>query len=56
MADNYIAFSEVIPKLNEEEEVWLKDQLEIVYIVDGKEHTEDTVPGDHYSDVASWVG
>ena len=56
MADNYIQFSEVIPELTAEEEGWLKDQLEIVYIVDGKEYTEDTVPGDHYSDVANWVG
>ena len=56
MADNYTEFSEVIPKLNEKEEGWLKDQLEIVYVFGEKEYTDDTLPKDRSSDDADWVG
>jgi len=56
MADNYTEFSEVIPKLNEKEEVWLKEHLEIVYIFGEEEYTDSTLPEDRSSDEADWVG
>jgi len=56
MADMYTEFSEVIPRLTKEEEVWLKEQLEIVYVFDGKEYTDATLPKERSSDEADWVG
>ena len=38
MADNWLTFSEVIPKLTSEEEAWLEQQLEAVAVIDGKEY------------------
>jgi len=56
MADNYTEFSEVIPKLNEKEEAWLKEQVEIVYVFGEEEYTDATLPKDRSSDEADWVG
>ena len=48
MADSYLEFSEVLTDLSPEETTWLKSQLEIVYILDGKEGAD---PAD-----ATWIG
>jgi len=56
MADMYTEFSEVIPNITTEEEAWLKNQLEIVYIFGEEEYTDATLPKDRSSDEADWVG
>ena len=56
MADNYQEFSEVIPKLSEEEAGWLEDQLEIIFVFDGEEFTDDSLPENRSSDEADWIG
>jgi hypothetical protein len=38
VADNYLTFSEVIPNLTAEQEEWLKQQLEGIAVVEGKEY------------------
>jgi hypothetical protein len=56
MADNYLEFSEVIPKLTTEEEAWLKNQLETVCVFDGEEYPDDRLPENRSSEEADWVG
>ena len=56
MANNCLEFSEVLPKLSEQEEVWLKNQLEIVHVFDGEEYAEDAVPDDLASKDPDWIG
>ena len=48
MADSYVEFSEVLTHLSTDEVSWLRSQLEIVYVHDGKEGAE---PAE-----AEWVG
>ena len=48
MADSYLEFSEVLTDLSREETAWLKSQLEIVYVLDGKEGADPA----H----ATWIG
>ena len=40
MANNYLEFSEVLPLLTDPEIEWLQQQLEMVYVFDGKEYGE----------------
>ena len=56
MADNYLQFSEVIAKLTEQEEAWLKDQLESIRVFGEKEYPEDAVPADLADKEADWSG
>ena len=56
MADNYLQFSEVVAKLTEQEEAWLKDQLESVRVFGEKEYPEDAVPADLAGKDADWSG
>ena len=46
----------MLPKLSEEEEAWLKNQLEIVYVFGDEEYAEDAVPDDLASKDPDWVG
>ncbi len=41
MANNYLEFSEVLANLTPEETGWLRDQLNVVHIYDGKEYAEE---------------
>jgi hypothetical protein len=56
MANNYVQFSEVMPRLTLEEEQWLKRQLEIVYVFDGHEHGDLELLEDKDPDEAEFVG
>ena len=58
MANNYLEFSEVLPRLTTEEVSWLQEQLEIVYIIDGKEYTEEELPKGKSTGTAdaTWTG
>ena len=56
MADNYLQFSEVVANLTEQEEAWLKDQLQPVRAFGEKEYPEDAVPADLADTDADWSG
>jgi hypothetical protein len=56
VADNYLQFSEVIAKLTEQEEAWLKSQLESIRVFGEKEYPEDAVPVDLADKEADWSG
>ena len=56
MANNYLELSEVLPHLTAEEEAWLREQLQCVYIFDGREHPEDGLPSDLDAADADWYG
>lgn len=56
MADNYLQLSEVLPHLSEEEERWLRHQLEPVLVFGDKEYTKDDLPEDLNPRDAEWRG
>ena len=56
MADNYLQFSEVIANLTEQEEAWLKDQLQSIRVFGEKECPEDAVPAELADKDADWSG
>ncbi|HBO44908.1 MAG TPA: hypothetical protein DD670_13465 [Planctomycetaceae bacterium] len=56
MADNYLEFSEVLDGLTEEEEAWLKHQLEIVCVFGEQECPQDALPDEWDLTKADWVG
>ena len=56
MADNYLQFSEVIANLTEQEEAWLKDQLQSIRVFGEKEYPEDAVPAELADKEADWSG
>src|SRR5208283_4229964 len=56
VADNYLQFSEVVANLTEQEEAWLKDQLQPVRAFGEKEYPEDAVPADPADTDADWSG
>jgi hypothetical protein len=56
VADNYLQFSEVVANLTEQEEAWLKDQLQPVRAFGEKEYPEDAVPADLADTDADWSG
>lgn len=56
MADNYVLFSEVIANLTEEEEAWLKEQLQPIRVFGGKEYAEDAVPAELADTSSDWEG
>jgi hypothetical protein len=43
MANNYLEFSETLVDLTREEETWLREQLEIVYVYGDREYTEEAI-------------
>jgi len=55
VANNYLQFSEVIPHLTEEEEAWLQEQLEVVYVFGDREYTEERIP-DELDEAPDWEG
>ena len=56
MADHYLEFSEVLANLSPEEAAWLRDQLEVVHVYDGKEYAEDEIPERIRGTDAEWSG
>ena len=56
MADSYLTFSEVLPHLTAEEEDWLREQLQLVYVFAGVELTEDQLASDADLQKADWIG
>ncbi len=55
MADNYLQFSEVIPHLTQEEEAWLRNQLQTVAVHNGNEVEIDD-PDSDVARGAEWTG
>jgi hypothetical protein len=56
MADNYLQFSAVLPRLTEAEEAWLKGQLQLVKVFGGREYAEEEVPAELAGQEADWEG
>jgi hypothetical protein len=56
VANYYTQFSEVIPQLTVDEERWLKHQLEIVYVFNGREYCKREVPEGTNPDDAQFIG
>jgi len=56
VADNYLQFSEVVANLTEQEETWLKGQLESIRVFGEKKYPEDAVPADLADKKADWSG
>lgn len=56
MANYYTQFSEVLTRLTDEEEIWLRQQLAYIFVFGDAEYTEDELPGDLDSRNADWSG
>jgi hypothetical protein len=56
MADHYLEFSEVLANLSPEEATWLRDQLKVVHVFDGKEYAEEEIPDRFRGTDAEWSG
>jgi hypothetical protein len=56
MANNYLEFSEVLPHLTDDEEAWLRSQLEIVSVVGDRQYAEGEVPNDLDGAGDEWCG
>lgn len=56
MANNYLEFSEVLPKLTPEEEAWLQEQLQTVHVFGDRQYTEEELPEELNSADADWFG
>ena len=56
MANNYVQFSEVLPHLTADEETWLRQQLEYVYVFGDEEYAADELPDGLNPDDADWQG
>ena len=56
MADNYLQFSEVLPALTDEENAWLREQLQYVYVVGDREYSENDLPADFAPEQVTWEG
>lgn len=56
MADNYLEFSEVIPRLSNAEVDWLRRQLQVVHVFGDREYAEDDLPDHLKGEDADWVG
>ncbi len=55
MADTYFMFSEVVPHLTSEEEAWLRSQLQLIAVRNGKEIEIDDVNCEA-AECAEWIG
>jgi hypothetical protein len=56
MANSYLQFSQVIPHLTQDEETWLRRQLERVHVFGEREYTEEELPKDLDRQDADWIG
>ena len=56
MADNYLEFSETLNDLKEQEEAWLKNQLEVICVFGDKQYTEKELPDGLDPKNAKWIG
>ena len=56
MANHYLQFSEVLPHLSEEEEHWLRHQLEFVLVFGDREYCKDDLPEKRNATDAEWAG
>jgi hypothetical protein len=56
MANNYLQFSEVIPHLTRDEEAWLRQQLEEIYVFGDCEYASDQILKDLSLADADWSG
>lgn len=56
VADNYLEFSEIIPKLTPKEEAWLREQLQPIRVFGNQEYAEDAVPTGLADTEADWTG
>ena len=56
MADYFTEFSEVIPQLKADEEAWLRDQLQMIHVVSGREYTTSSIPVDLAGREPEWQG
>jgi hypothetical protein len=56
MADNYLQFSAVLPRLTEAEEAWLKGQLQLIKVFGDREYAEEGVPAELADQEADWEG
>ena len=56
MANHYLQFSEVLPHLTNEEERWLRHQLEIVSVIGDKEYVKADVSDNLNPADAEWEG
>jgi hypothetical protein len=56
VADNFLEFSEIIPKLTPKEEAWLKEQLQPIRVFGDKEYAEDAVPAEMADTEPDWAG
>ena len=55
MADNYLLFSEIVPKLGPDEEAWLRAQLQQIAVHGGEETAIDDLD-DQAIEGADWYG
>jgi hypothetical protein len=56
MANHYLQFSEVLDELRPEEEAWLREQLELLHVHDGREYAEGNVPEELIDHKPDWSG
>ena len=56
MANNYLEFSEVLTHLGNDEEAWLRQQMEHVVVFGDQEYLDGEVPKDLDPDDADWSG
>ncbi len=56
MANYYLEFSETLNDLKEQEEVWLKNQLEVIYVFGDKQYTEEELPDGLDPKNTKWIG
>jgi len=56
MANNYLQFSEVLPQLTDDEETWLRQKLEHVFVFGEREYAKDELPEGLNADDADWSG
>jgi hypothetical protein len=56
LANNYLQFSEVIPRITPAEEQWLDEQLAVIYVFDGEEYDEEHLPAGKALNEADYGG
>lgn len=56
MADNYLQFSEVLPRLTPEEAAWLRKQLEQICVINDVEYCIHAIPTELQDENVEWHG
>jgi hypothetical protein len=56
LANNYLQFSEVIPRITPAEEKWLDGQFAVVYVFDGEEYNDGHLPAGKALNEAEFAG